>query len=70
MAVKVKVLENWGRESQLRQKWMRMWERLGKRILKMPKWMQDMILDDINTAIKNRIAVMEIIQNANRKNRA
>lgn len=70
MAVKVKVLENWGRESQLRQKWMRMWERIGKRILKMPKWMQNMILDDINTAIKNRIAVMEMIQNANRKNRA
>jgi len=68
MAVKVKVLENWGRESQLRQKWMRMWERIGKRILKMPKWMQNMILDDINTAIKNRIAVMEMINNANRKN--
>jgi len=45
---------------------MRMWEKLGKRILKMPKWMQEMILDDINTAIKNRIAVMEMIQNANR----
>jgi hypothetical protein len=36
----------------------------------MPKWMQDMILDDINTAIKNRLAVMEMINNANRKNRA
>lgn len=70
MDVKVKVLENWGRESALRRKWMQMWERLGKRILKMPKWMQDMILDDINTAIKNRIAVMEMINNANRKNRA
>jgi len=64
MAVQVKVLENFGREADLRKKWMRMWERLGKRILKMPKWMQDMILDDINTAIKNRIAVMEMISNA------
>lgn len=70
MAVKVKVLQNWGRETALRRKWMQMWEKLGKRILKMPKWMQDMILDDINTAIKNRIAVMEMINNANRENRA
>ena len=70
MAVKVKVLQNWGRQTALRRKWMQMWEKLGKRILKMPKWMQDMILDDINTAIKNRIAVMEMINNANRKNRA
>jgi len=70
VAVKVKVLQNWGRETALRRKWMQMWEKLGKRILKMPKWMQDMILDDINTAIKNRIAVMEMINNANRENRA
>jgi len=70
MAVKVKVLQNWGRETALRRKWMQMWEKIGKRILKMPKWMQDMILDDINTAIKNRLAVMEMINNANRKNRA
>lgn len=67
MGVKVKVLENWGRETALRKKWMQIWEKLGKRILKMPKWMQDMILDDINTAIKNRLAVMEMIENANRK---
>ena len=66
MAVEVSVLENFGREAELRKKWMRMWEKLGERILKMPKWMQEMILDDINTAIKNRIAVMEMIQNANR----
>ena len=66
MAVEVSVLENFGREAELRKKWMRMWEKLGKRILKMPRWMQNIILDDINTAIKNRIAVMEMIQNANR----
>jgi len=68
MAVEVKVLQNWGRETALRRKWMRMWEKLGKRILKLPKWMQEIVLDDINTAIKNRLAVMEMIQNANRKN--
>jgi hypothetical protein len=66
MAVEVSVLENFGAEAELKKKWMRMWESLGKRILRMPKWMQDIVLEDINTAIKNRLAVMEMIQNANR----
>jgi hypothetical protein len=64
--VEVSVLENFGREAELRKKWMRMWERLGVRILKMPKWMQEIVLEDINTAIRNRIAIMEMIQNAKR----
>ncbi len=42
-------------------KWMKMWQRLGKRILKMPKWMQDIVLEDINAAVKNRVATMEMI---------
>ncbi len=42
-------------------KWMKTWQRLGKRILKMPKWMQDIVLEDINAAVKNRIATMEMI---------
>ena len=67
MAVEVEVLENFGREAELRKKWMRMWERLGERILKLPKWMQEIVLDDINTAIKNRLATMEMIQNAKRR---
>jgi hypothetical protein len=62
----VSVLEYFGREAELRKKWMRMWENLGKRILKMPKWMQEIVLEDINTAIKNRITIMEMIQNAKR----
>jgi len=66
MAVEVSVLENFGAEAELKKKWMRMWESLGKRILRMPKWMQDIVLEDINTAIKNRLAVMEMIQNAKR----
>jgi hypothetical protein len=64
--VEVSVLENFGREAELRKKWMRMWERLGVRILKMPKWMQEIVLEDINTAVRNRIAIMEMIQNAKR----
>jgi len=66
LAVEVSVLENFGREAELRKKWMRMWERLGVRILKMPKWMQEIVLEDINTAVRNRIAIMEMIQNAKR----
>jgi len=66
LAVKVEVLEGFGQEVALRRKWMKMWETLGERILKMPKWMQNIVLEDINTAIKNRIAIMEMIQNAKR----
>jgi len=66
MSVKVSVLETFGREAHMRRKWMRMWETLGERILKMPQWMQDIVLEDINTAIKNRIATLEMIQNAKR----
>jgi len=65
----VEVLRYFSAEAELKKKWMKMWESLGKRILKMPKWMQDIVLDDINTAVKNRIAIMEMIQNANRKHR-
>jgi hypothetical protein len=64
--VKVKVLEDFGREAELRRKWIRMWAKLGERILKLPKWMQTIILEDVNTAITNRVATMEMIQNAQR----
>jgi hypothetical protein len=66
VTVEVRVLENFGREAHLRREWMEMWKTLGERILKMPKWMQDIVLEDINTAVKNRIAIMEMIQNAKR----
>ena len=40
---------------------MQMWERLGARILKFPKWLQIIILQDVNVAIENRITTMEMI---------
>jgi hypothetical protein len=64
--VKVEVLENFAREAKLRQRWIRTWEKCGERILKLPKWMQTIILEDVNTAISNRIATMEMIHNAQR----
>jgi hypothetical protein len=70
MAVEVEVLESFGREAELRRKWLQMWERIGKRVLKLPKWMQEIVLEDVNTAIRNRIATMEMIQNANRNHRS
>ena len=62
----VSVLENFGREAELRKKWMRMWETIGNRILRMPKWMQEIVLEDVNTAIRNRVATMEMIQRSRR----
>jgi len=59
--VEVDVLRNWGQETELRKKWMKKWERLGARILKFPKWMQAIVLEDVNCAIQNRIATMEMI---------
>lgn len=67
MTAGVKLLEDFGREAELQKKWMQMWERLGERILRLPKWMQNIVLEDVNTAIKNRLATMEMIINANRK---
>ena len=63
----VEILRDWARETALRKKWMQMWERLGARILKFPKWLQVIILQDINVAIENRIATMEMICQAKKK---
>jgi hypothetical protein len=57
-------------EKEAKKKWMKIWDQIGSRILKLPPWVQDIVLEDINTAIKNRVSVMEMIENANRKNRA
>lgn len=53
-------------EKKMKKKWMQIWDQIGQRVLKLPAWMGDIILDDINTAINNRISVMEMIQNAKR----
>ena len=64
--MEVKVLEDFGREAALRKRWLRTWDKLGERILRLPKWMQNIILEDVNTAVKNRVATMEMIENAHR----
>ena len=64
--MELKVVEDFGREAQLRKRWLRTWDKLGERILRLPKWMQNIILEDVNTAVKNRVATMEMIENAQR----
>jgi hypothetical protein len=61
--------EDYCHEAAMRNQWLKTWEILGVRILKLPEWMQNILLDDINTAVKNRVATMEMIENAHRKNR-
>jgi hypothetical protein len=41
---------------------LRRWEELGQRINQFPEWMQTILLEDLDTAIRNRIAVFEMIQ--------
>jgi hypothetical protein len=69
MSVQIGVLEKFGREVELRKKWMKIWDKLGKEILRLPEWMQNIVLEDVNTAVKNRLATMEMIQNAKRNPR-
>jgi hypothetical protein len=59
--VEVDVLEDFGREAELRKKWMKKWQLLGARIQRFPEWMQVIILEDVNTTIENRVATMEVI---------
>ncbi|MCW4003448.1 MAG: hypothetical protein NWE95_06010 [Candidatus Bathyarchaeota archaeon] len=56
--------QRYARLVQLRQKWLRTWDKVSERVLDLPEWMQTILLDDINTTVSNRIAVMELIHNA------
>ncbi len=57
---------DFSKQTELSQKWFNIWDKLGERILKLPEWMQIILLEDINTAVVNRIAIMELILNAQR----
>ena len=54
------------RQAELFLKWLSTWDKIGQRILDLPEWMQTILLDDINTAVTNRIIIMELILNAQR----
>ena len=55
------MFEDSARNVVLKKKWLETWEQLGSRILQFPKWMQKIILQDVETAIQNRVATMEMI---------
>ena len=60
----VEVLKGWGRDAAVRRKWLKVWEKVGARILMLPEWMQTILLEDVNTAVENRLSVMEMILKA------
>jgi len=57
---------NFGRAAQLKRKWIRLWAKIGKRILRLPEIEQNILLEDLQVAIESRILVMERISNAKR----
>jgi hypothetical protein len=65
--VNIEVLEAFGRNARFKRKWLKTWVYLGNRILRFPEYMQTIILEDVNTAIKNRIATMEMIIEAEKR---
>ncbi len=66
-SVEVKVLRGFGSDTAGYRKWRRMWVELGKKLAAMPEWMRDIVLEDVETAIRSRVAVMEMIQQHARK---
>lgn len=61
------VLENYEKIRAFHKKWLKSWEELGARILKFPDWLQTIILEDVHTAIQNRVATMEMILESMKK---
>jgi len=59
-----KIGETHGKEQQdaLRKQWMQMWCTVADQFADLPEWAQSILFDDINTAVYNRIAVMQKIQ--------
>ncbi len=43
--------------------WRLKWEQFGERVNRLPEWMQTILLEDLETAIRNRIAIFEMIHN-------
>ena len=63
--VDVKVLK-WGPFSRLKEKKRKLWREIGERILALPQKQQDIILEDLLTAIQSRLMVMECLNDADR----
>jgi hypothetical protein len=64
MRMELKPLRNFGREACLKKKWLRLWDQIGERMLRLPKREQDILLEDFRVAIESRIMVMERVNDA------
>jgi hypothetical protein len=64
--MEVTILKGFGREGQLKRNWNKLWAEIGERIMRLPRREQDILLEDLHTAIQSRILVMERVNNANR----
>ena len=59
---------NFSRVAQLKRKWNRLWAQIAERVLSLPQREQIILLEDFQTAIENRLVVMERINNAKKGN--
>jgi hypothetical protein len=46
-------------DDKVRLKWMQIWSSFQQQIVTLPPWAQDTLLDDINTAVKSRLVVLQ-----------
>ena len=53
-------------EAKLKQRWDKLGSQIGRRVLSLPESLQEILLADLQTAIENRLKVMERIQGAQR----
>ncbi len=67
--IQVEVLKRFGSQATAYRKWLKTWLELGQRVFSLPEWMQAIVLDDVSNAIKNRVAVMEMIQRHGKRSR-
>jgi hypothetical protein len=67
--VDVSVLNGFGADRAAAKRWLKMWDQLGWRILRMPEWLQNIVLEDVKTAVENRVATVEIILKARENKR-
>lgn len=61
------VLEKYEKARAFHKKWLKNWEELGARILKFPDWLQTIVLEDVHSAVQNRVATMEMILESTKK---
>ncbi len=55
---KTELTQQYEKQAALRKKWMQMWEEFEQQFAELPKWAQEILLQDIGTAVQSRISVM------------